>query len=115
MASKLQARDLDTLCQHRRRAETPDGMGGATIDWPLLSDLWANIRPMRGGEKFFAQQITPGSAYVVTIRTRLDILEADVIDTPLGRMDLKFIRRTPREPFTELECELEAPTDGAAS
>jgi head-tail adaptor len=113
MATKLQARDLDTLCQLRRRSETPDGMGGATIDWPLLTDLWANIRPMRGGEKFFAQQITPGSAYVLTIRTRLDIIEADVIDTPLGRFDLKFIRREPREPFTELECELEPETDDA--
>src|SRR5262245_55958499 len=113
MPSKLKARDLDTLCQLKRRQETPDGMGGATIEWVLLTDLWANIRPMRGGEKFFAQQITPTAAYVVTIRTRLDLEEADGIDAPLGRVDVRFIRHEPREPFTELECELEPTEPGS--
>lgn len=110
MAAKHHARELDTLCYLRRRQETSDGMGGATVEWTLVTELWAGIRPMRGGERFFAQQITPGSAYVLTIRTRSDILEADVIDTPLGRLDLKLIRREPREPFTEIECELEPET-----
>lgn len=112
MPSKLQARDLDTFCQLKRREETPDGMGGGTPGFVLLTDLWANIRPMRGGEKFFAQQITPQSAYVVTIRTRLDLQESDVVDSPLGRLDVKFIRHEPRQPFTELECELEAVNAG---
>lgn len=110
MATKLQARDLDMLCQLKRRQETPDGMGGAVPGFVLLTDLWANIRPMRGGEKFFAQQITPGSAYVIGIRQRLDLVESDVLDTPLGRFDVKFIRRDPRAPFLELECELEPAT-----
>jgi SPP1 family predicted phage head-tail adaptor len=115
MPTKLKARDLDTLCQLKRRQETSDGMGGASIEWTELANLWASVRPMRGGEKFFAQQITPQAAYVLTIRNRSDLREADVIDAPLGRFDVKFIRWQPREPFLELECELEPVTAGAAS
>lgn len=114
MAAKLQARDLDTFCQLKRRQETSDGMGGATVEFVLLSDVWASIRPMRGGERFFAQQITPNAAYVIGIRNREDLAESDVLDTPLGRFDIRFVRREPREPFVELECELEPPTVAAS-
>jgi SPP1 family predicted phage head-tail adaptor len=108
MGRKPQARNLDTYCQLRRRTETADGMGGATPSFPLLANVWAGIRPMRGGERFFGQQITPTAAYVITIRYRADLQESDIVDAPLGRFDVRFIRWEPREPFLELECELEA-------
>lgn len=110
MAAPIQARDLDQLCQLRRRTETPDGMGGATVSYSLISDVWASIRPMRGGERFFAQQLTPNAGYLVTLRNRLDLSEADVLDTPLGRFDLRFIRRQLRDNFVEVEAELQFPT-----
>lgn len=115
MAAKLQTRDLDKFCQLRRRVEVPDGMGGAAITWQLVTNLWANIRPMRGGERFFAQQVTPESAYVIGIRNRENIIEADVLDTPLGRFDVRFIRRDPRAPFLELEASLEPLGAGGSS
>ena len=114
MASKLEARDLDTLCSLKRRQETPDEMGGGTIEFVEVAQLWANIRPMRGGERFFAQQITPDSGYVIGIRNRSDLREADVIDTPLGRYDVKFIRQDRRAAFIELECSLDPPTEAAS-
>lgn len=114
MPSKLQARDLDTFCTIRRRQESPDEMGGGTVDWIEVAQVWANIRPMRGGERFFAQQITPDSGYVIGIRNRDDLRESDVIDTPLGRYDVKFIRQDRRAPFLELECSLDPPTEAAS-
>lgn len=114
MASKLQARDLDTFVTLKRRQEVSDDMGGGTVEFVEVSQLWANIRPMRGGERFFAQQITPDSGYVIGIRNRSDLRESDVIDTPLGRYDVKFIRQDRRAAFLELECSLEPPTEAAS-
>lgn len=113
MPSKLQARDLDKYCQLRRRRETSDEGGGATVEWILVANLWANIRPMRGGERFFAQQLEVQASYVLGIRNRSDILESDVIDTPLGRMDIRFIGREPRASFIDVQCELEPAAERA--
>lgn len=58
--------------RHRISIESPvpssDLQGGETISWLPLRSIWANVRPVRGTEKYHAQSIKPEVTHVITCR-----------------------------------------------
>lgn len=90
-----------------REQREPDDMGGYEVTYTKVADMWANIRPMRGTERFIAGQTQSESDYLITIRNRGDIRESDRIkDSQLGTFDISFIKRSPRARFIEVEASL---------
>jgi len=55
--------------------KTEDGMGGHTISWSDVAEVWAEIEPLRGTEYFYAHQIKNEVSHRVRIRFRSDITE----------------------------------------
>lgn len=99
--------ELDRFVDLLREQRTPDDMGGADVTYTKVAGLWAQIRPMRGGERFVAGQTASESDYMITIRNRGDIRESDQIrDAVLGTFDISLIKRSPRARFIEIEAAL---------
>ena len=103
----LSARDLDQDLILRRKVAVPDEMGGQITQWNEVARIKANIRPMRGGERFAASQLQSEATYVLGMWARDDVTDADVFDhETLGRFEVTFVKRTPRARFMEVECSL---------
>lgn len=49
---------------------TPDGGGGSTKTWIDDATVWAAIEPLRGGERYVAQQIQSELTHKITMRYR---------------------------------------------
>ena len=102
-----QAGELNQRLTLKRKVAVPDEMGGQITQWNAVRDVWANVRPMRGGERFNAAQLQSDATYVLTMRDRDDVTDADVFDhATLGRFEVTFVKRTPRARFMEVECSL---------
>lgn len=104
---EIRAAQLDRFVDLFREQRVPDNMGGSNTVYVKVTSLWANIRPMRGGERFVAGQTESDSDYVITVRNRDDIFESDQIrDAKLGTFDISLIKRSPRARFIEIEAAL---------
>lgn len=49
---------------------TPDGGGGSTKTWIDDATVWAAIEPLRGGERYVAQQVQSELTHKITMRYR---------------------------------------------
>lgn len=47
---------------------TPDGMGGFVEAWQDIATVWGDVRPLRGQERYVAQQAVSEVTHKVTIR-----------------------------------------------
>lgn len=56
-----------------RLEQVPDGGGGYTETWVALATLWAAVEPLRGNERFQAQQVSNTLTHKVTIRYRAGV------------------------------------------
>lgn len=50
-----------------------DGMGGQTVSWDELDQVFAEITPLRGQEQLIARQMTSSVSHRLTIRYRGDV------------------------------------------
>lgn len=50
-----------------------DGYGGITETWQDVATVWAAVEPLRGSERYRAQQVQSELAYKVTMRYRAGI------------------------------------------
>ena len=57
-------------------ARTPDGGGGATVAWETVTELWAHVRPISGGERLRHDQLAGRLTHEVCIRYRAGVLPA---------------------------------------
>lgn len=53
--------------------ETADGLGGVSISWQDVAEVWAQIVPLNGGESMFAFQQQAQVSHRITIRYRADV------------------------------------------
>lgn len=65
---KLCSRDLNRLVTLQRPMETDNGAGGTTPSWVKVADVWAKMRPGRGGEGLRWGQLTATTMETITIR-----------------------------------------------
>lgn len=47
---------------------TPDGMGGTNETWSKVADVWANIEPVTGNERWEIESLKGTISHVITIR-----------------------------------------------
>jgi len=52
--------------------ETPDGCGGFTTSWQLVSDVWAAVKPMSGAQYSTTGTLNARTTHKITIRWRSD-------------------------------------------
>lgn len=52
---------------------TPDGAGGYARTWENVADIWSEIAPISGKERFFAGHIQAQCTHRITLRYRDDI------------------------------------------
>ncbi|MET4163728.1 SPP1 family predicted phage head-tail adaptor [Marinobacterium sp. MBR-111] len=67
---------LNTPVTFERKAGGKDQYGHPTDDWqpvPGLVDIWANVKPITGRERWASQHVTNTATLAVTIRYRDDI------------------------------------------
>lgn len=102
--------ELDQQVSLVSKTPTEDDMGGATTaENVYAADIWAHIRPLKGGESQASDRIEARRAYLVVIRHRDDVTEGHVVRWGARDFNVRFVRQaSPRELYLALECELGA-------
>lgn len=101
---------LDQRVNLERASRTADGVGGYTINWQLIAQLWAHVSPNSGSEREEAQRVEQQVKYLVVLREPVDVRPGDTIVWNTHRLNVEAVKVTPRSPWLELDCAL-----GAAS
>lgn len=52
---------------------TDDGAGGYTETWTAIATVWADVYPLKGQERYDAQQVKANLSHRVTIRYRAGV------------------------------------------
>jgi len=69
----LKAGTLRHYCQLHSPTETTDEYGAITETFASYANVWAEVIPLKGGEKEKAQQITADISVRIRIRYRSDV------------------------------------------
>lgn len=102
--------DLRERVTLRRKTEATNEYGTITLTDGTIDTVWADVRPMTGGERDRAQQTEARSNYVIILRRRADLTTKDYVVWRDVQMNIRFIRdRGPRAQFMLLEVERGAP------
>lgn len=92
------------------------GGGGGSRSWSNISTtptVWAMVEPMRGRERFAAEQIESRRDYRVWVRYRGDITDTMRLVWRSKSLAVRFISdEGPLAEFLMLECESGAEADG---
>ena len=101
--------ELDQRVRLERLVLTPDGQGGNTKAWQLITRRWARVEPLTGRERDMAQQTEAPRNYRITLRhdsvTGALIAANRVVwrDKP---MQIRFIADAgPRPLYITIDCE----------
>jgi SPP1 family predicted phage head-tail adaptor len=62
--------DLKQRVELQSYTTVSDGMGGTTATWVKEADLWANIKPVNGSEKWEIESIKGNISHTVLMRHR---------------------------------------------
>ena len=57
----------------QKETRVSDGAGGYSRSWQDIADLWAEIIPLSGKERLFAEQIEAPISHKILLRYRSDI------------------------------------------
>lgn len=52
---------------------SPDGGGGSALAWTAVADVWADVRPSGGGERFAADRLAGEVSHEIVLRWRPDV------------------------------------------
>lgn len=58
-------------------SETPDGAGGATLSWSVVASLWAEVIPLKAGEREVGEGLADLVTHRIVIRHRSDVAAGD--------------------------------------
>ncbi|MEK9769758.1 MAG: phage head closure protein [Betaproteobacteria bacterium] len=59
--------------QIQYQTRTADGGGSQSVAWTRLADVWAQIQPQSGNERFFGDQLEDRVTHIITVRFRRDV------------------------------------------
>lgn len=98
--------ELSQRVTFKRKAQTTDEYGTVSEALTDVATVWAHVRPMSGRERVQAQQVEANANYLVVVRNRDDLTEADVIVWRGQNLNIRFIKdRGPRAMYLEIEAE----------
>lgn len=103
------AGELDQRVTFRRQVSTADGMGGSSTTWTDIATVWALVRPMTGREREHSDRLNAQANYLMVIRYRDDIDEADIAVWKGRQFNIRFSKDRARSRFLELEAERGVP------
>lgn len=92
-----------------RPSRAEDGLGGQVETWAELAhvpQVWAEVRPQSGREAMMEGQVQARAIALFTVRTRLDLSEADRIvwrGVPYNIRALPSVG--PRDPYMTIQAE----------
>lgn len=64
----MRAGALDSFVTVQTKTNTRDAMGGAIAAWTTFAEVWAEIRPASGRERFINAQLLPEATYKCRMR-----------------------------------------------
>lgn len=100
------AGELRERVTFRRKSEETDEYGTVSETLSDIATVWAHVRPMSGRERTQAQQLEANANYLVVVRNRDELTEADVVVWRGDTMNIRFIKdRGPRSLYLEIEAE----------
>lgn len=67
---------LDTRLALEAPSDAADGGGGAIGGWSQVAEIWANIVPVTGSDRFLSDALRAQVSHRITIRARSDISPA---------------------------------------
>jgi SPP1 family predicted phage head-tail adaptor len=103
--STYSAGELDQRVKVLRETKVDDGMGGNTVTWPEIAEVWAKVRPMSGAEREHSDRLNAEANYLIVIRYRSDITETDIAEWKGTRFNIRFAKDRPRTTFLEIEAQ----------
>jgi SPP1 family predicted phage head-tail adaptor len=95
---------LDERITIESYTEANNAMGEPGKTWTTLATVWANVRPLRGSERFVAQQVHAERTLVFTIRHRSDIDETMRIVHDSDNYDIQALIEIGRHQFWEIHA-----------
>lgn len=71
----MQAGRLDRRIRIEEATTSADSFGQPLETWALVAEVWAELAPLKGGERWMAQQVTAETTTRFRIRYRDDVTE----------------------------------------
>jgi SPP1 family predicted phage head-tail adaptor len=71
----VKAGELDRRVTIEEYTETQDDYGEPIKDWVAVATVWAQVQPLRGSERFLAQQVSADVETRFRIRWRDDVTD----------------------------------------
>lgn len=103
--STFKAGELDQRVTFLRETKVADGMGGSTVSWVEIAEVWAKVRPMSGTEREHSDRLNAQASYLIVIRYRDDITENDIAEWKGQRFNIRFSKDEARSTFLPIEAE----------
>lgn len=75
----IRAGKLRHRVEIRRATEARDDFGGVVQSWTLVAKRWASVDPLRGRERFAAQQVQADVTHKVRLRYTESLMPTDRI------------------------------------
>lgn len=82
--------ELDQRVKILRRNPTPDDMGGNTVTFDEINEVWAKVMPKGGRERTDQQRVNADAGYLFVVRNGLDIIDSDLIEWDGDTYDVRF-------------------------
>jgi len=96
--------ELDQRIKILRQQLTPDGMGGNSLAWSEVSEVWAHVRPKGGREVTEFDRVNGQASYLIVVRNRLDIKDSDTIEWGGVRFNIS-VRKQPSKRALYMEID----------
>jgi SPP1 family predicted phage head-tail adaptor len=88
------------------KAQAPDGVGGFSETWQTFATVWAEVKPLRARERFFAEKIESSITHLVKLRFRFGIdPEMRIMHGGRTLKILGIVNVEERNQWLELSCE----------
>lgn len=99
---------MDQRIELQRLSRIPDGGGGYSEEWATYAEVWAEVRPLSGRERYQAQQVEASANYRIRIYNRDDISPADRILWRGKLLNIRFIADAgSRALYLDIDAEIE--------
>lgn len=100
----MRAGKLDRRITIQRATETKDEFNNPVETWADVATVWAEARPMRGAERFQAQEIAGAAVMTFVLRYRADVTVRDRISYDGMTWAIRDVRKAGRRVATEIDC-----------
>lgn len=96
--------ELDQRVKILRQQLTPDGMGGNSLSWVDLGEVWAHVRPKGGREVTEFDRVNGQASYLFVVRNGLDIKDSDTLEWDGVPFNIS-VRKQPKKRALYMEIE----------